>query len=86
MPVCTYCKNSSPRESTTGILLSVQTSPRMAPEAARESMGREKSIQAGCLPWEHTVKSTMPPVVEPMVWGRQRATPTVDLPYRSGLF
>ena len=50
MPSWTKAKNSSPRLSTTGILASVQTSARIAPEAARESMGLEKSMQAGCLP------------------------------------
>ena len=49
MPVSTAARNSSPRLSTTGILASVHTSARMAPEAARESMGLEKSMQAGCL-------------------------------------
>ena len=58
----------------------------MAPEAARESMGMLKSMQAGCLPREHTVYSTMPPVVEPMVMGRQRALPSMGFLYRSGLF
>ena len=49
MPSFTYARKSSPRLSTTGILASVHTSARMAPEAARESMGLEKSMQAGCL-------------------------------------
>ena len=44
----TYARNSSPRESTTGILTSSsQTSARMAPAAASESIGSENSIQAG---------------------------------------
>ena len=49
MPSCTKSRNSSPRQSTTGILQSVHTSARIAPEAASESMGLEKSMQAGCL-------------------------------------
>ena len=49
MPVSTKSRKSSPGLSTTGIFASVQTSARMAPEAARESMGLEKSMQAGCL-------------------------------------
>ena len=68
------------------MLLSVHTSPRIAPEAASESMGSENSMQAGCLPWEQTVNSTMPPVVEPMVCGRHSALPIMGFLYRSGLF
>ena len=49
IPVSTDSRNSSPSMSTTGIFASVHTSPRMAPEAASESIGLENSMQAGCL-------------------------------------
>ena len=58
----------------------------MEPAAARESMLLLYSIQAGCRPMAQAQYSTMPPVVEPMVWGRQRAFPSMGLLYRSGLF
>ena len=35
----------------------------------------ENSMQAGCFPRAQAAKRTMPPVVEPMVCGRQRAFP-----------
>ncbi len=37
--------------------------------------GLEKSIQAGPAPISHAHMRTMPPVVEPMVCGRQMAAP-----------
>ena len=63
MPVLTVSRNSSPSLSTTGIFAPVHTSPKIAPEAAGESIGWEKSMQAGCLPIEQAVQRTMPPVV-----------------------
>ena len=53
--------------STTGMLASVQLAAKMAPEAARESMGLENSMQAGWRFMAHAQYSTRPPVVEPMV-------------------
>ena len=68
MPSLTYCKNSSPKQSTTGIVTpSTQTSARIAPAAARESIWFAKSIQAGFLPIAQAQYRTRPPVVEPMV-------------------
>ena len=55
MPVLTVSRNSSPSLSTTGIFAPVHTSPKIAPEAASESIGWEKSMQAGCLPMEQAV-------------------------------
>ena len=46
-PVLTVLRNSSPRQSTVGIGVSVQTEPIIAPAAASESICSEKSIQAG---------------------------------------
>ena len=63
-----------------GIAASAHTPVRMAPAAARLSMGLEKSRHAGCLPILAAQKSTMPPVVEPMVIGRQSALPAIARP------
>ena len=43
-------------------------------------MGLEESRHAGCLPILAAQKSTMPPVVEPMVIGRQSALPAIARP------
>ena len=69
-----------------GMGVSVHTPERIAPAAARLSMGLENSKHAGWRPILVAQKSTMPPVVEPIVCGRHKAHPAKGLPYKSGLF
>ena len=66
-PVLTVFKNSSPKESIAIRPTLFQTFERMTPEAAKGSIGIEKSQTFGDKSLTATVWMTIPPVVEPMV-------------------